>query len=399
MTTQEQSAGLTEGTAGLTGLGRLSAKAEELGVPLAAHLDLTWRCNEGCVHCYLDHSIGDEMSTAEVKGALDQLAAAGSMFLTISGGEIMLRKDVFEIVGYARSLLFDVRLKTNGILIGEAEADRFAALGVREVNISFYSHRPEAHDAITRVPGSFLRSVEAVRRLKSRGLEVEMRVAVMKGVDIGYALLKQLADELGVRILFDATIVPRLDGDRAPLAMNIEEDAREAFYRDPIALANIEDACAPADPSHEEVLNGHSCGAGYHSCYITPQGDVTPCVQFPLVCGSLRKSSFLDIWKSSEGFRQVRGRLNRDLDTCGSCSGLSSCKRCPGLAFMEGNMHGPSVQNCQNTYAETGLPTPLYPPASPASARHRDVSAGGQFVPLAALASATRATPYSGSAY
>src|ERR1035437_8069917 len=77
-------------------LDRIGAKAEARGIPISVHLDLTWACNEGCVHCYLDHSVGGDMDTAEIKGVLDQLAAAGVMFLTLSGGEIMLRKDILD---------------------------------------------------------------------------------------------------------------------------------------------------------------------------------------------------------------------------------------------------------------------------------------------------------------
>jgi AdoMet-dependent heme synthase len=378
-------------------LDRVSAKAEARGIPISVHLDLTWRCNEGCVHCYLDHSVGGDMDTAEIKGVLDQLAAAGTMFLTLSGGEIMLRKDIFEIVAYARSLLFDVRLKTNGILIGEREADRFAELGVREVNISIYSHLPEAHDAITRVPGSFARSIEAVKRLRGRGLAVEIRVSVMKG-GANYARLRALAEDLGVRIMYDATIVPMIDGDRTPVSLNVSPAERAEFFADPAVLIGLEDVCARPAQADDELLNGHSCGAGHNGCYISPQGDVTPCVQFPLVCGSLRSSSFLDIWRSSPQFAEVRGIRNRDLHVCNSCASLSSCSRCPGLAFQEGYMRGAAHHDCENTYSRTKVPTPLYPAASLDSAPQRHMPVSNQFVPLAALLPAPRDGAYRDSA-
>ena len=100
----------------------MSVKALELGVPLSAQIDLTYRCNERCVHCYLDHDDHGEMTTGELKTLLDQLASAGVLFLTLSGGEILLRKDFFEVLQYARELSFCVKLKTNAILIREAEA-------------------------------------------------------------------------------------------------------------------------------------------------------------------------------------------------------------------------------------------------------------------------------------
>ena len=150
----------------------MSAKALKLGIPLSVQLDLTYRCNEECVHCYLDHEDHGEMTTAEIKGLLDQLAQAGVFFLTLSGGEILLRKDFFEILEYARALLFSVKLKTNAVLIREQQAERIRSLGVEAVQISIYSHRPEVHDAITKVPGSLKRSLNAIRFLKARGLKV-----------------------------------------------------------------------------------------------------------------------------------------------------------------------------------------------------------------------------------
>src|SRR5579862_6322496 len=106
----------------------MAAKALKLNIPLAVQLDLTYRCNEKCVHCYLDHEDHGEMNTAEIKHLLDEMAAAGVLLLTLSGGEIFLRKDFFEILEHARALTFSVRLKTNAILVREREAERLAEL-------------------------------------------------------------------------------------------------------------------------------------------------------------------------------------------------------------------------------------------------------------------------------
>src|SRR5438874_2857199 len=92
-------------------------KALALGVPLAVQVDLTYRCNERCVHCYLDHDDHGEMTTTEIKHLLDELADAGVFILTLSGGEILMRRDFFEILEYARQLTLCVKLKTNGVLI------------------------------------------------------------------------------------------------------------------------------------------------------------------------------------------------------------------------------------------------------------------------------------------
>ena len=107
----------------------MNQKALELGVPINVHLDVTYRCNERCVHCYLDHDDHGEMTTAEIKGVLEQLADAGVFFLTFSGGEVFMRRDFLELVEYARRLQFNVKVKTNAVMIREHEAQRLRALG------------------------------------------------------------------------------------------------------------------------------------------------------------------------------------------------------------------------------------------------------------------------------
>ena len=105
-------------------LAEMNQKALSLGLPLSVQLDVTYRCNERCVHCYLDHDDHGEMTTAEINDVLDQLADAGVFFLTLSGGEVLMRRDFFEIVEHARRLLFNVKMKTNGVMIHEKEASQ-----------------------------------------------------------------------------------------------------------------------------------------------------------------------------------------------------------------------------------------------------------------------------------
>ena len=120
---------------------RMGTRALELGIPLSVQLDLTYRCNEACVHCYLDHEDHGEMTTAEVLDLLDQLAAAGVFFLTLSGGEIFMRKDLFTLLERARKLQFSVKLKTNAVMVRAEKAKRIASLNVEAVQISLYSHK------------------------------------------------------------------------------------------------------------------------------------------------------------------------------------------------------------------------------------------------------------------
>ena len=104
------------------------------------------------------------------------MADAGVFYLTISGGEILMRRDFFEIIGARARPRFSVKLKTNGVLVRKKEAQRLRDLGVESVQISVYSHRAEVHDAITKMPGSFRQSTAAVRLLREEGLVVTWRM-------------------------------------------------------------------------------------------------------------------------------------------------------------------------------------------------------------------------------
>jgi radical SAM protein with 4Fe4S-binding SPASM domain len=335
----------------------LTAKALELGTPLSVHIDLTYRCNERCIHCYLDHEDRGEMTTVEVKDLLDQLAEAGVFFLTLSGGEIFLRKDFFEILEYARALTFCVKLKSNAIMIREFEARRIRSLGVESIQVSIYSHRSEVHDAITRVPGSLKRSLDAIRFLKSYGIKVIIANVLMNQNRQDYPGVKALALELGVDCTLDPTVTPKMDGDRSVLRLNVDQAALEQVFREQTLIGNVEEFCAPTSIADEDDLESLPCSAGHSSCYISPYGDVFPCVQFPLPSGNVRLQPFLDIWRDSSQLKEVRSIRLRDLPSCSKCVHASACTRCPGLAYMEGNMRGPSIQDCEKSFARTGIPS------------------------------------------
>ena len=340
-------------------MSEMGAKALRLGIPLGVQLDLTYRCNEQCVHCYLDHDDHGEMTTAEIKDLLDQLAAAGVFFLSLSGGEIFLRRDFFEILEYAARLRFCVKLKTNAVLIREAQAARIAGLGVESVQISLYSHRPEVHDAITKLPGSLKRSVAATRLLTAAGVKVIFANVLMRQNMADYKGVQVLAQEVGAAFTIDPTITPMMDGDRSILSMNIGEAELREVFRDNTLVGNVEEFCKPpAGPVDEaDAFESLPCSAGHTACYISPYGDLYPCVQFPLPSGNVRRQRFLDIWKHSPQLNEVRSITLGDVQGCSQCVHGSECSRCPGLAYMEGNMRGPSTQDCEKSFARTGVPS------------------------------------------
>ena len=141
-------------------------------IPFFVHLDLTYQCNLECAHCYVVKENRPEMTTSKIKKLLEELADMGTLYLQLSGGEIFLRKDFFEIAEYARKLHFALRISTNGTLIDEKTADKIASLYPERVSISVYSTNPQVHDRITGVNGSLENTINCARLLLERNVGV-----------------------------------------------------------------------------------------------------------------------------------------------------------------------------------------------------------------------------------
>jgi radical SAM protein with 4Fe4S-binding SPASM domain len=275
----------------------------------------------------------------------------------ISGGEPLLRRDFFPILECARALLFNVKLKTNAVLIREPEAHRIRELGVDQVQISVYSHRPEVHDGITKLPGSLKKTLRAIEFLKSQGLKVTIANVLMRPNLLDASGVQRLSADMGVGYTLDPTITPMMDGNPSTLHLRAPAKVLQETFRDPAVVGNVEEFCAPPPAADDDVMDGLPCSAGHTACYVSPYGDVYPCVQFPLLCGNVRRQRFIDIWKDSPQLKEVRAIRARDLPTCSSCTHVASCTRCPGLAYMEGDIHGPSTADCEKSFVRTGIPT------------------------------------------
>jgi AdoMet-dependent heme synthase len=355
-------------------------------LPWSVHVDLTYRCNERCIHCYLDHEDHGEMKTQEIKNVLEQLAQAGTLFLTFSGGEIFLRADLFELLEFARSLHFDISLKTNALLIDSERARKLRELRVRKIQISIYSAEPEVHDAITKVRGSLERTLAAIRFLQAESLQVKIACPLMKQNLTAYRNVQALAAELGVPYVLDMTITPKMDGDMSLLQLRTSTTELLPILQDTSLNPR---ACSPNSLEAETISTGGAtgsatssgiesqayedipCSAGHNSCYISPYGDIFPCVQMPVATGNLRKQTFEDIWFRSEEMNRVRAVRESQLPLCSKCSIRQYCERCPGLAQMEGgDLLGAYERACE--LAE--LNARIAGVANPVSAMHAEKS-------------------------
>jgi radical SAM protein with 4Fe4S-binding SPASM domain len=213
------------------------------------------------------------------------------------------------------------------------------------------------HDAITLVPGSLKRSLDAIRFLKSQSLKVIIANVLMVQNMQDYEGVRALADELGVASVLDPTVSPMMDGDRSTLNLGVDNTALQSLFRNESLVGNVEEFCAVPPRPGEDELQSLPCSAGHTACYVSPYGDFYPCVQFPLTCGNVRQQRFLDIWRNSEQLKEVRSIRVKDLTGCSQCTHVTNCTRCPGLAYLEGNMRGPSTQDCEKSFARTGIPS------------------------------------------
>ena len=238
-----------------------------------------------------------------------------------------------------------------------AQAARLRQLGIEQVQISVYSHLPSIHDAITKLPGSLRRTLEAIGHLKDAGVKVSITNILMKQNATNGKAVMQLAKDLGVAFTIDPTITPMLNGDRSTTLHSISAEELAEVFRTEEFVGNVGEFCAPISEMDDDLLEGHSCSAGHTLAYISPFGDVYPCVSFPMPCGNVREKPFREIWYRSDELTELRAVKIKDLPTCSHCSHASYCSRCPGLAYMEGNMRGPSTSDCAKSEARTGIPS------------------------------------------
>jgi len=310
----------------------LREKTARKKIPIVSHFDLTYRCNLRCVHCYVIPEDRSELTNFEIKGILDQLVGAGTLYLTFSGGEILTREDFFEIASYARKLNFALRLLTNGTLIDEEIADKISSLNPELVGISIYSTDPSTHDRITGHAGSLEKSISGLKMLRERKVKVKISTVIMKQNVEDYHSVYKLAKKIGAEFQADYRIAPKNDRGSYPLRFHIGENDLSRVVSDPIFLRGSE---PEPEEAYSGVFNIIPCGAGHMSCYISPYGDVYPCVQLPIFCGNLKQKPFIDIWERSDEMQNVRSITISKLLVCSKCDLLKYCRLCIGLSYLE----------------------------------------------------------------
>ncbi|UCB44006.1 MAG: radical SAM protein [Dehalococcoidales bacterium] len=314
------------------------AKCSDLYLPLQATLELTYRCNLRCVHCYVDDRESGELTFDEWKEVLDQLESAGTAYLLFTGGEITVRDDFLNIATQARRMGFFIALLTNCTLVTHEVARTIAELRPFVLGTSLYGATATSHELVTKVPGSFDRTIEGIRSLIGAGLVPVVQIAVTKTNVAELPRIESLVKSLGAMSRHNVGMSPSKTGADFP------------FQHEP----GIEEllGCSWA-VDDKELTTGSGpdiCKAGKGVCAVSPWGEVSPCIMFPLKMGNLRESSFQSIWRLEPcaELRYLRSMRRSDLSACINCELKAYCQRCTGSAYLEwGRMDGLSPSACR----------------------------------------------------
>jgi len=327
-------------------------RADETLTPLSTLIEITHACNVDCEHCYLDlvpdKKIG-ALSADEWKRILGQIKAQGGLFLTISGGEILVRRDWFEIASHARKLGFALRLFTNGTMVDDDAADKMASLKPLAVEISLLGGIAATHDAIARRKGAFDRTIAGVKRLRERRVKVLLKCVVMERNARELPMLEAIASELGCDFQIDTILTPKNNGSFSPQDLATNEDLllaaqKRIIERSADAPQSEKSGCGF---SRGDKLTEHPCAAGRRTCHVGPAGDLFPCTQWTSPVGNLRDTSFKDLWERSEVFEKIRAKTVADFPVCARCELLEICNPCMALSALEvGAILGPSRSKC-----------------------------------------------------
>jgi radical SAM protein with 4Fe4S-binding SPASM domain len=344
--------------------------------------NLTQRCNLECAHCYMSAHAGadtrGELTTEECRRVIDEIARVNpNVFLILTGGEPLLRRDIFEVAGHAAARGFTTVLGTNGVLLREREAQRMREHGVLGASISLDSTDRVKHDGFRRLAGAWDGAVRATRVLTDAGLDFSLHMSVTDWNVAEVPAMIDLAGKLGAKVLnffflvrtgrgrdltdIDAdayerilTYLAKTQGVGGPpsfvrrlLGMSGGAGPAPAFedpWSTPVGQADgllIRAKCAPhfrrilweLNPSSPLLKNyAHgSCPAGKYYCRITPEGDVTPCPYMPVSVGNLRADAFDTLWRTAPAFDALRDPVLGG--RCGRCEFSKLCGGCRCRAY------------------------------------------------------------------
>lgn len=318
--------------------------------------EVTRSCNLACVHCRASSLIGPydgELTTEEGKGLLDEIAAFAKPVIILTGGEPLLRKDIFDLAAYGDGKGLRMVLATNGTVVTPAVARKMIASGIRRVSVSIDGMDAESHDGFRGVPGAFDGALRGIKALKKAGMEFQINTTVTKRNLHQVKNILDLTVRLGAAAHHLFLLVPTGRGkemaDQEISPADYEKTLRWFHQAAQHYTIQLKATCAPhyyriyhqkkkrttrkdlddAGPLHAMT---RGCMGGSSFCFISHRGQVQPCGYLELDCGQIGERNFKEIWESSPIFENLRD-LNRYRGKCGRCEFIRVCGGCRARAY------------------------------------------------------------------
>jgi len=355
-----------------------SASSGQVFRPSLISWNLTQRCNLRCPHCYMSagKKAVDELSTAECLALLGEMQGLGTEMVILTGGEPLLRKDIYELASATSERGMWVVMGTNGVLLTDTVAQKMIECGVKGVAISIDSIDAERHNSFRGGPNAWEHSVRGLEVAKANGLEVLVQTTVMEMNRHEIPQLIEFAREKGA---WSFNLYFLVQTGRGLQMNNLGVEATEEMLEDLVEVQEsyrpmlVRSKCAPqfkriAYHRGKAGLESGGCMAGTEYCRITPEGDVTPCPYMTVSAGNVREQSFTEIWQSSSVFQDLRdpGRLK---GRCGACEFKELCGGCRCRAYAGFDDYLEEDPACP--YEPTGVPLEEAPVSWDDAARER----------------------------
>lgn len=328
---------------------------KETGLRLVAW-EITRNCNLNCVHCRAAATKGPytgELDTASAFRLLDQIAATGSPIVILTGGEPLIRPDIFEVAAYGTDKGLRMVMAPNGTLITESVAGQMAESGIKRISISIDGPGKDIHDAFRGVAGAFDGAMQGIRFAKTAGIEFQINTTITKANLEMIPKIQELAVELGAAAHHIFLLVPTGRGkyiiDQEISAEQYEQTLNWFYEQKEKIPLQLKATCAPhyyrilrqrakaegksvTFQTHglDAVTRGCLGGTGF--CFISHRGVVQPCGFLDINCGDVTKTSFSEIWNHSDVFLSLRNFDNLK-GKCGKCQFKRVCGGCRARAY------------------------------------------------------------------